>query len=289
MVFIPAKIIDGKKISQEILDEVKLEIENLVKSGKRPPALAMAAVGSDPASAVYARNKRKVCEKVGIKSVTHELPAETDESGLAGVIEKLNADPGVDGILLELPLPKHIREREMLYRLNPAKDVEGLHPYNAGLLSLGAECLPPCTPAGIVELIKRSGIAIEGKRCVVIGRSNIVGKPAALLLLKENGTVTVCHSKTAGLAEICRQADILVAAVGKKEFVTPDMVKDGAVVIDAGIHESGNGRGLCGDVDAACAEKASYFTPVPGGVGPMTAAVLMRNCLEAYKKTYGRE
>ena len=277
----PAQIIDGKKIASEIKDEVKAAVSALAAEGKKP-CLAVVLVGDDAASAVYVKNKKLACEYTGIKSVAYELPADTEESALLKLVAELNADAGIHGILVQLPLSKHINEEKILLAVAPEKDVDCFHPYNVGLAHIGTGTLLPGTPAGIIELLKRSGIAIAGKHCVVIGRSNIVGKPAAALLLRENGTVTICHSRTADLAGITKQADILVAAVGKPRFVTADMIKENAVVIDVGIHRL-EGKKLCGDVDYdACAEKAGWITPVPGGVGPMTIAVLMQNCLAAY-------
>jgi methylenetetrahydrofolate dehydrogenase (NADP+)/methenyltetrahydrofolate cyclohydrolase len=274
-------LIDGKAIAEQIKQEVLADV-NKIKASGGEPSLAVIIVGADPASQVYVGNKKKACEYTGIKSLSYELPEETAESELISLIETLNQSKNVNGILVQLPLPKHINEERVLLTINPDKDVDGFHPYNVGLLSVGAGRLISCTPAGVIELIKRSGISVEGKNCVVIGRSNIVGKPAAYLLLKENGTVTICHSRTKNLAEICRSADILVAALGKPKFVTAEMIKDGAVIIDVGIHRL-EGKKLCGDVDFdGCKEKASYITPVPGGVGPMTIAMLMKNCVEAY-------
>ena len=277
-----AQIIDGKKIAEEIKNEVKESVSALTAQGKQP-CLAVVLVGDDPASAVYVGSKKKACEYTGIKSVSYEMGADTEESALLKLIGELNADASVHGILVQLPLPKHINEEKILLAIDPKKDVDCFHPYNVGLVSIGTGTLLPGTPAGIIELLKRSNLEIAGKHCVVIGRSNIVGKPVASLLLRENGTVTICHSRTANLAEMTKQADILVAALGKPKFVTADMVKDGAIVIDVGIHRLG-GKKLCGDVDYdACAEKAGWITPVPGGVGPMTIAVLMQNCLAAYQ------
>jgi len=277
-----AQIIDGKKIAEDIKNEVKESVTVLTAQGKQP-CLAVVLVGDDPASAVYVGSKKKACEYTGIKSVSYEMGADTEESALLKLIGELNADASVHGILVQLPLPRHINEEKILLAIDPKKDVDCFHPYNVGLVSIGTGTLLPGTPAGIIELLKRSKLEIAGKHCVVIGRSNIVGKPVASLLLRENGTVTICHSRTKDLAEMTKQADILVAALGKPKFVTADMVKDGAVVIDVGIHRLG-GKKLCGDVDYdACAEKAGWITPVPGGVGPMTIAVLMQNCLAAYQ------
>ena len=278
-----AGIIDGKKISQEIKDEVKAKVEELGKKGIQP-CLAVILVGEDPASQVYVRNKKRACEYCGIKSLSYELPEETTEEELLALVDELNNSKECNGILVQLPLPKHIDEDKVLLKIKPEKDVDGFHPYNVGLLSIGDADLKACTPAGCIELIKRSGVDITGKNCVVVGRSNIVGKPVGMLLLSENGTVTTCHSKTKNMAEICRSADILVVAIGKEKFIKADMVKDGAVVIDVGINRMDNGK-LCGDVDFDEVEKkASLITPVPGGVGPMTIAMLMNNCLIACKK-----
>ena len=275
-------VIDGKKISQEIKDEVKAKVEELGKKGIKP-CLAVILVGEDPASQVYVRNKKRVCEYCGIRSLSYELPEETTEEELLALVEELNCSKECNGILVQLPLPKHIDEDKVLLKIKPEKDVDGFHPYNVGLLSIGEADLKACTPAGCIELIKRSGVDITGKNCVVVGRSNIVGKPVGMLLLSENGTVTTCHSKTKNMAEICRSADILVVAIGKEKFIKADMVKEGAVVIDVGINRMDNGK-LCGDVDFdEVVNKASLITPVPGGVGPMTIAMLMNNCLIACK------
>lgn len=278
-----AGIIDGKKISQEIKDEVKEKVEQLSKKGIQP-CLAVILVGDDPASQVYVRNKKRACEYCGIKSLNYELPEETTEEELLALVDELNNSKECNGILVQLPLPKHIDENKVLLKIKPEKDVDGFHPYNVGLLSIGKADLKACTPAGCIELIKRSGVDITGKNCVVVGRSNIVGKPVGMLLLSENGTVTTCHSKTKNMSEICKSADILVVAIGKEKFIKADMVKEGAVVIDVGINRMENGK-LCGDVDFDEVEKkASLITPVPGGVGPMTIAMLMNNCLIACKK-----
>ncbi len=278
-----ANIIDGKRISAEIKDEVKAKADELKAKGLEP-CLAVILVGEDPASQVYVRNKKRACEYCGIKSLNYELSADTTEEELLSLIDELNADKNCNGILVQLPLPEHIDENRILLRILPEKDVDGFHPYNVGLLSIGKADLKACTPAGCIELIKRSGVDISGKRCVVVGRSNIVGKPVGMLLLAENGTVTTCHSRTKNIAEICRQAEILVAAVGRPNFITEDMVSEGATVIDVGINRLENGK-LCGDVDfEAVSKKAAYITPVPGGVGPMTVAMLMANCIIACEK-----
>ncbi len=278
-----ANIIDGKAISANIKDEVKAKAEALILKGVQP-CLAVILVGENPASQVYVRNKKRACEYCGIKSLSYELSSDTSEEELLKLIDELNDNKDCNGILVQLPLPKHIDENKVLLRIKPEKDVDGFHPYNVGLLSIGKADLKACTPAGCIELIKRSGVDITGKNCVVVGRSNIVGKPVGMLLLSENGTVTTCHSKTKNIAQVCRNADILVAAVGIPKFITGDMVKDGVTVIDVGINRMENGK-LCGDVDFESVEKkAAYITPVPGGVGPMTIAMLMNNCITACKK-----
>ena len=275
-----ANLIDGKKISQDIKDELKAKVEKL-KSEGTVCSLAVIQVGNDPASSVYVNNKKKACAYIGIESVAYELPEETTEAELLGIIEKLNNDSKINGILCQLPLPKHIDEDKVINAISPKKDVDGFHPQSVGSLVIGQPGFVSCTPAGIIELLKRSNVEIEGKHCVVIGRSNIVGKPMALLMLRENATVTVCHSRTKDIKSICKQADILIVAVGKKEFVTADFVNEGAVVIDVGIHRDENNK-LKGDVlFDEVKDVASYITPVPGGVGPMTIAMLMNNCVEA--------
>lgn len=274
------QIIDGKKISQEIKDELKEKVAELKEQGKNV-ALAVIQVGNDPASGVYVNNKKKACAYIGIESLAYELPEETTEQELVELVEKLNADDKVNGILVQLPLPKHINEETIIQTISPKKDVDGFHMQSVGALCVGAKGYVSCTPLGIIELLKRSGIEIAGKHCVVIGRSNIVGKPMALLLLRENGTVTVCHSRTRDLKEITRQADILVVAIGKPKFVDETYVKEGAVVIDVGIHRNEQNK-LCGDVDFdRVAPHTSAITPVPGGVGPMTIAMLMNNCVSS--------
>ncbi len=278
-----AYIIDGKRISGEIKDEVREQVEALKKQG-REITLAVIQVGKDPASTVYVGNKKKACEYVGIRSLAYELPEETTEKELLEKVKELNQDGQVDGILVQLPLPAHICENRIIEAISPKKDVDGFHPQSVGALSIGKEGFVSCTPAGVLMLLKRSGIEIEGKECVVMGRSNIVGKPMAMLLLRENGTVTVCHSRTQNLKEIAKRADILVVAVGKPKFVTEEYVKPGACVIDVGIHRNENNK-LCGDVDFERVEPvAGAITPVPGGVGPMTIAMLMYNCLWAAKR-----
>ena len=276
------KIIDGKKISTEIKDELKAEVEALKAKGIIP-SLAVILVGDDPASAVYVRNKKKACEYCGIRSLSYELPASTSEEELLDLIEKLNSDDDVNGILVQLPLPGHINEKKVTDAIIPSKDVDGFHPQNVGALLIGSRGFVSCTPAGIIELLKRSGVDISGKECVVVGRSNIVGKPMGVLLLRENGTVTIAHSRTKDLKEVCKRADILIAAIGKPKFFDAEYVKDGAVVIDVGMDRDENGK-LCGDVDfESVKEKASMLTPVPGGVGPMTIAMLMNNVVESVR------
>lgn len=275
-----AKLIDGRLISKQIKDELKDKVAALRSEG-REICLAVIQVGNDPASSVYVGNKKKACEYIGIKSLAYELPEETTEDELIEIIKKLNNDDSVNGILVQLPVPEHINEEKIINTISPAKDVDGFHPASVGALSIGQKGFVSCTPAGIIQLLKRSGIEIAGKDCVVIGRSNIVGKPMAMLLLRENGTVTVCHSKTKNLKEVCKRADILVAAVGRPKMIDASYVKEGATVIDVGIHRMENGK-LCGDVDFESVEPvASAITPVPGGVGPMTIAMLMNNCVQA--------
>jgi methylenetetrahydrofolate dehydrogenase (NADP+)/methenyltetrahydrofolate cyclohydrolase len=277
-----ANIIDGKLISTQIKDELKEKVANLKKEGKQI-TLAVIQVGNDPASTVYVGNKKKACEYIGINSLAYELPEDITEESLLKTIEELNNDDKVNGILVQLPLPKHIDEDKVIKTIAPEKDVDGFHPSSVGALLIGQEGFLPCTPAGIIQLIKRSGISIEGKECVVIGRSNIVGKPMGVLLLRENGTVTITHSKTKNLKEVCKRADILVVAIGKPKMIDASYVKDGAVVIDVGIHRNADNK-LCGDVDFDSVEKvASYITPVPGGVGPMTIAMLMQNCVNSVR------
>lgn len=280
-----AKIIDGKAISAQVRAELAEETKLFEKENGFLPGLAVVIVGDDPASHVYVRNKARACDEVGFYSETHELPKETTQEDLEALIDRLNADEKIHGILVQLPLPKHLNEEKILLKISPNKDVDAFHPYNVGKIMIGNYSFLPCTPAGIMVLLERSGIAIEGKKCVVVGRSNIVGKPMAMLLLHANGTVMICHSRTKNLAEICREADILVAAIGKAEFFGADMVKEGAVVIDVGMNRNAEGK-LVGDVDFAAVEPiASYITPVPGGVGPMTITMLMKNTLTAAKQS----
>ena len=275
-----ANIINGKEISAAIREEIKAEVQGMSVR----PGLAVVLVGDDPASAVYVRNKSKACAEVGIYSEVYRLPEETGREQLLGLIEQLNQSPLIHGILVQLPLPKHLDPEEVIMAIDPAKDVDAFHPVNVGKIMIGNYDFLPCTPAGVMELLHRSGIEVSGKECVVIGRSNIVGKPQAMLLLHENATVTICHSKTRDLPSVCRRADILVSAVGKPKFVTADMVRNGAVVIDVGMNRDENGK-LCGDVDfEPVSEKASYITPVPGGVGPMTITMLLKNTVTAAKR-----
>ena len=272
--------IDGKEISQQIKDELKIKVAKYKEEGKEI-SMAVILVGNDPASAVYVGNKKKACEYIGIKSLSYELEESTTKEELLDLIDKLNKDDSVNGILVQLPLPKHINEDEVIKAISPNKDVDGFHPENVGRLSIGQKGFVSCTPAGVIELLKRSNIEIEGKNCVVIGRSNIVGKPMSLLLLRENGTVTITHSRTKNLKEYTKNADILVVAIGKPKFVDAEYVKEGACVIDVGIHRGEDGK-LCGDVDYdSVKEVAGALTPVPGGVGPMTIAMLMKNCVES--------
>ena len=278
-------VIDGKKTSDIIKSEIADETAKLKLEAGVVPGLAVVIVGQDPASQVYVRNKCLACERVGFYSEKYEMAANTTEDELIDLINKLNNDEKIHGILVQLPLPKHIDVERVLLTIKPEKDVDAFHPYNTGKIMLGKYDFLPCTPAGVMELLRRYNVDISGKHCVVIGRSDIVGKPMAMLLLQANGTVTICHSRTKNLGEICASADIVVAAVGKPNFVTADMVKDGAVVVDVGINRLDNGK-LCGDVKYdEVAEKASYITPVPGGVGPMTIAMLMKNTLTAAKKS----
>lgn len=276
------RLIDGKQISTDIKESLKVEVAKLKEKGINC-VLAVIQVGEDPASKVYVRNKKRACEYIGIESISYELPEKTTQEELLEIIDKLNDDEKVNGILCQLPLPKHIDEDVVIKRISPQKDVDGFHPENVGALVIGQKEFVSCTPAGIIELLKRSNIDIDGKHCVIVGRSNIVGKPMALLMLRENATVTVCHSHTKNLKGITKTADILIVAIGKPKFINEEYVKDGAVVIDVGIHRQENKK-LCGDVDfdSVC-DKTSAITPVPGGVGPMTIAMLMHNCVEGAK------
>ena len=280
-----AKIINGKEISAAIRTEIKDITEQLVKETGVRPGLAVIIVGEDPASQVYVRNKKRACDEVGFYSESYELPESTTQEELNALVDKLNKSEKIHGILCQLPLPKHLDENEVIMRISPSKDVDAFHPENVGKIMIGDYSFLPCTPAGVMALLERSGIEVSGKECVVVGRSNIVGKPQAMLLLHANGTVTICHSRTKDLAAVCRRADILVAAIGKADFFTGDMVKEGAVVIDVGMNRKADGK-LTGDVDFASVEpKASYITPVPGGVGPMTITMLMQNTLTAAKNS----
>ncbi len=275
-----AQLIDGKVVAKAVKEEVRSRVEALKARGIRP-GLATVLVGDDPASHVYVRNKQRTCEELGMHSVGHELPAATSQEELLALIDRLNRDPAIHGILVQLPLPKPLRSEPILYAVSPEKDVDGLHPVNVGKLMMGEPRFVPCTPAGVMAMLDYYKLPIEGKTAVVVGRSNLVGKPAAMLLLHRHATVTICHSKTPDLAAVCRRADILVAAMGKARFIRGEMVKDGAVVIDVGINRQPDGK-LVGDVDfEAVAAKASWITPVPGGVGPMTIAMLMRNTMLA--------
>lgn len=278
-----AKIIDGKAISLQIREEIKAEVEKMKEAGVTP-GLAVIIVGEDPASKVYVKNKRLACENTGIYSELYELPESTTEKELLELIKRLNADEKIDGILVQLPLPKHIRENVVIESISPNKDVDAFHAVNVGKIMIGNYDFLPCTPAGVMALLERSGIDVAGKECVVVGRSNIVGKPMSMLLLHANGTVTTCHSRTKDLASVCRRADILVVAIGKPNFIKGDMIKEGAVVIDVGVNRLPDGK-LAGDVDFASAEKvASYITPVPGGVGPMTITMLLKNTIKSASK-----
>lgn len=274
-----AQIIDGKAISAQIRAEISAEVAGM----ERKPGLAVIIVGEDPASKIYVRNKKKACEEVGFYSEVYELPENTTQDELISLVHTLNDAHEIHGILVQLPLPKHIDPEAVILNISPLKDVDAFHPENVGRIMIGNPRFLPCTPAGVMELIRRSGIETEGKRCTVIGRSNIVGKPQAMLMLQANATVTICHSRTKNIAEITRSSDIIVCSVGKAHFLRGDMVSEGAVVIDVGMNHDENGK-LCGDVEyAEVSEKASYITPVPGGVGPMTITMLLRNTLTAAK------
>ncbi|MBQ2826539.1 MAG: bifunctional methylenetetrahydrofolate dehydrogenase/methenyltetrahydrofolate cyclohydrolase FolD [Clostridia bacterium] len=278
-----AKIIDGKLVSSEERKKIAKEVESLKAAGYTP-GLAVIIVGEDPASKVYVRNKSKACDEVGIYSEVYELPESTTEEELLALVHRLNTDEKINGILVQLPLPKHLSDERVIAEISPEKDVDAFHTVNVGKIMLGDYDFLPCTPAGVMVLLEHYGIDVSGKECVVVGRSNIVGKPQAMLLLHANGTVTVCHSRTKDLASVTRRADILVVAIGKADFITGDMVKEGAVVIDVGMNRREDGK-LTGDVDFESVEaKASYITPVPGGVGPMTITMLMKNTLTAAKR-----
>lgn len=275
-------LLDGKLTAAKVKTEIAAKIKNNCELGKRAPGLAVILVGENPASQVYVKNKIKDCEETGIVSKPFILPESTAEEELIDIIGKLNADSSIDGILVQLPLPKGIDERRVIETIDPSKDVDAFHPSNVGRIMLGLDGFAPCTPAGVMRLLAEYNIEISGKNCVVVGRSNIVGKPMALLLLAQNGTVTICHSRTKNLAEVTKSADILVVAVGKARMITGDMVKDGAVIVDVGMNRV-DGK-LCGDVDFdSCKDKASFITPVPGGVGPMTRAMLLENTYHAYE------
>ncbi|MDD3599781.1 MAG: bifunctional methylenetetrahydrofolate dehydrogenase/methenyltetrahydrofolate cyclohydrolase FolD [Bacillota bacterium] len=277
----PATIIDGKAVAASIREGAAARAAEYQEKFGRAPGLAVVIVGDDPASRVYVNNKKKACAGCGIYSEEHALPATTSEEELLDLVRKLNADPKIDGVLVQLPVPKHISEDKVIETISPAKDVDGFHPINVGSLMVGKPALRPCTPAGIMELIHRTGIELKGKRAVVVGRSNIVGKPVSIMLLAEHATVTICHSRTVDLPSVCKEADVMVVAVGRPQMVKGDWIKPGAVVIDVGTNRVG-GKKLVGDVDFdEAVEVAGAITPVPGGVGPMTIAMLMRNCVEA--------
>ncbi len=280
-----SSILNGKELSAKVREDLRIETEKLFAEHGKRPGLAVIIVGDDPASRIYVNNKKKACAEIGFTSWEYALPAETTEAELLELIKKLNADPEVNGILCQLPLPKHLDEKTVINSIDPKKDVDAFHPVNVGKIMIGDYDYLPCTPAGCMELIHSAGISVSGKKCVVVGRSNIVGKPMSMLLLHENGTVTTCHSRTKDLKAECLQADVLVVATGKAKMITGDMVKEGVVVVDVGMDRDENGK-LCGDVDfESVAPKASYITPVPGGVGPMTIAMLMKNTLTAFKLT----
>lgn len=279
-----AKIIDGKAVSAQVKENIAKEVAQLKEKHGISIGLAVVIVGNNPASRIYVNNKKKACEAVGFESFEYALPEETTQDELLALIDKLNADDKVDGILVQLPLPKHLDEKIVIDNISPDKDVDAFHPVNVGKIMIGDYSFLPCTPAGVMELIASTGVEISGKECVVVGRSNIVGKPMSMLLLHKSGTVTICHSRTKDLASECKRADILVAAVGVPKLIKGDMIKEGAVVIDVGMNRLEDGK-LCGDVDfESCEKVASYITPVPGGVGPMTIAMLMKNTLTAAKK-----
>ena len=279
-----AQIIDGKALALSIREQIGKDVAQLVGQTTIVPGLAAILVGDDPASAVYVKNKKTACDKAGLYVDEYKLPASTTQNELLALLEKMNADPKIHGILVQLPLPGHINSKVVLEAVSPDKDADGFHPFNVGRLVEGSPVFVPCTPKGVMRMIKSTGQSIEGKRAVVIGRSNIVGKPVALLLMHANATVTVCHSRTKELPAVCREADIVIAAIGRAQFVTRDMIKDGAIVIDVGINRQEDGR-LVGDVDfEAAKEKAGWITPVPGGVGPMTIAMLLQNTLESAKR-----
>lgn len=282
-----ATIIDGKKVSQEVREELKPRVQNLIKQGLKP-GLAVVLVGDDPASQVYVRNKEKACEKLGIYSLKHQMPASTNQTDLLQIVDQLNNDPAIHGILVQLPLPKHLNEKTILYHINPLKDVDGFHPYNLGRLMIGDPIFLPCTPWGVQELLSRYQIDVAGKNVVIVGRSNIVGKPLAMMLVQKtkaaNATVTICHTGTNNLAQHTLMADVLIAAAGSPKMITGDMVREGAVVIDVGVNKVDDH--LVGDVDfESVVNQASFITPVPGGVGPMTIAMLMANTVKSAERT----
>ncbi|MBQ8515144.1 MAG: bifunctional methylenetetrahydrofolate dehydrogenase/methenyltetrahydrofolate cyclohydrolase FolD [Ruminococcus sp.] len=282
-----AQLMSGKIVSAQVRENLKKETEALIESTGIYPGLAVILVGHDPASQVYVRNKQLACEELGFHAFEYKLSENTTQEQLLDLIRVLNKDAKVHGILVQLPLPDHLDEQSVLYAIAPEKDVDAFHPMNVGKIMIGSYDVLPCTPAGVMELLDAAGVEIAGKNCVVVGRSNIVGKPMAMLLLQRSGTVTICHSRTKNLAEVCAAADILVVAIGKPKFITADMVKEGAVVVDVGINRLENKK-LCGDVDFENVEpKASYITPVPGGVGPMTITMLMKNTLRAAKLQNG--
>ena len=282
-----AQLIDGKALAQQVRERLAKESAELFAKTSIKPGLATILVGDDPASQIYVRNKQKACELAGIYVDDHKLPASTTQAELLALIEKKNADPNIHGILVQLPLPKQIDSKVILEAVSPLKDADGFHPYNFGRLVEGHPVFEACTPKGVIKMIESAGVSIEGKRAVVLGRSNIVGKPLALMLLQRNATVTICHSKTKDLPAVCREAELLLVAIGKAKFVTADMVREGAVVIDVGTNKTLEGK-LCGDVDFdAVSQKAGWISPVPGGVGPMTIAMLLENTVESAKRTAG--
>ena len=282
-----ARLIDKKALAQQVRDRLAVESAAVLAKTGMKPGLATILVGDDPASHQYVKSKQKACDAAGIYIDDHKLPASTTQAELLSLIEKMNADPKIHGILVQLPLPKHIESRVVLEAVSPDKDADGFHPYNFGRLVEGNPVFEACTPKGVIKMLESTGIAIEGKRAVVLGRSNIVGKPLALMLLQRNATVTICHSKTKDIASVCREADLLLVAIGKAKFVTADMVKEGAVVIDVGTNRWTDGK-LCGDVDfEAVSQKAGWISPVPGGVGPMTIAMLLDNTVESAKRMAG--
>lgn len=282
-----ARLIDGKALAQQVRDRLAIESAAVLAKTGVKPGLATILVGDDPASHQYVKSKQKACEAAGIYIDDHKLPASTTQAELLSLIKKMNADPKIHGILVQLPLPKHIESRIVLEAVSPDKDADGFHPYNFGRLVEGNPVFEACTPKGVIKMIESIGVGIEGKRAVVLGRSNIVGKPLALMLLQRNATVTICHSKTQDLPAVCREADLLLVAIGKAKFVTADMVKEGAVVIDVGTNRWTDGK-LCGDVDfEPVSQKAGWISPVPGGVGPMTIAMLLANTVESAKRMAG--